>query len=187
MKYYRLTENMTTLNKWYLGEINDLLYTHQWGFTMSPLFSIDEKLSIPIKINGLRTDFTENLTYDVPILSNRAKNILKFYKTRFSDVDVLLDGELDGKYYAMGVDIIDVIDERQSKYIKYEKDDPIRPDKEGDYKYFNEMVLSRSKIGGNHIFRIKGYVIYLVVSEELKSKIESEHLTGFAFEELTLA
>lgn len=41
----------------------------------------------------------------------------------------------------MGVDIIDVIDEKQSKYIKHEKDDPIRPDKEGGYKYFNEMVL----------------------------------------------
>ncbi|MCW9715922.1 imm11 family protein [Avibacterium sp. 21-594] len=184
MKYYRLSEDMEILNKWYLGEINDSLYIEQWGFTMFPHYSIDKEMSVPIEIHGIKTDFTENLVYGVPILSPKAKDVLLHYDIIFSAVNVLDNGRFFSTYYAIGVDIIDAIDEEKSKYIKYKKDDPVRPDREGDYKYFDKIVLNSSKIDGKHIFRIKGYSIYLVISEELKLRIESAGLTGFYFEEI---
>lgn len=180
MKYYSLTEDMRSGNKWYLGEINDLLFTEQWGFTTEPFFKLDQELNIEVSINGYRTDYTENLTYGVPIVSLDAKKVLDEFNIEFSLCHIFENNnEVELPYYAMGVDILDCINEDMSDYIKYQENDPVIPDRKGDYKMFNKMVLKKSVLGKSHIFRIKGYLVFLVVSEEFKHKVESKGLTGF--------
>ena len=122
MKYYRLTENMELLEKWYLGEINDLLYIKQWGFTMKSLFHIDEDLEIPISINGNNTDFTENLTYNVPVISDRFKNLIEQYNVSLSKVKLKsVNMNKYGDYYALGVQIIDCVDEKNQVILNIQK------------------------------------------------------------------
>lgn len=183
MKYYRLVEDMARYNKWYLTEVSNISHEEQWNFTMKPFYSIDKELLLSIKIDGEQTDFTENLTYDIPIISHKLREILHPYGISTSKVNIQNKNVIED-YYAIGVDIIDCVDEDKSKYIKYEKDDLARPDKAGDYKVFNKMVLNLNKINGKHIFRIKGYLVYLVVSEEIKSIIENNNVVGCLFDEI---
>lgn len=187
MKFYRLTEDMTILNKWYLSEINDVSYIEQWGFTTEPLFEISSALDIHIAEPGERNDYTENLTYNVPILSNKAKSIFSKYDVSFSPINVYdLSDEKIGEYYAMGVPIIECVNELESEFVKYQINDPIRPDKAGFYKRFYNLVLSENKIKNMDIFRIEKYTIYLIVSERVKEDIEKAKLKGVCFEEVNV-
>lgn len=185
MKYYRLTEDMSIHGRWYLSPINNVSYEEQWNFIVKPFFQARDTLNVPIKIQGTKTDYTENLTYNIPIISNKAKIVLEKYGISLSQVNILdLQDEEKNSYYAMGVDILDCVNEDFSEYIKYEESDHVAPDRIGDYKFFNKLVLDKEKINTKHIFRIKGFLIYLIVSEELKECMESQLLSGVLFEEI---
>ena len=63
----------------------------------------------------------------------------------------------------------------------FEVNDSVRPDKAGDYRGFFKMVVNPDKCAGFNIFRIKGFSIAIVVSAEVKQKLESAGVSGAQF------
>lgn len=187
MKYYRLTEDMSINNKWYLSPINDASYIEQWNFITKPLFEVRDVLNISVEIKGVITDYTENLIYNIPIVSNKVGVILEQYGVSLSRVNILDFKTIENhSYYAMSADILDCVNDEISEYVKYKKGDHVMPERLGDYKFFNKFVLDKKKIKNKHIFRVKGFLIYLIVSETIKKSLEDESLSGIFFEEVAV-
>lgn len=184
MKYYKLTENMELTGRWYLGSIDNLSYEKQYAFRASSLFSINEELSISIDIDGYALDYTKSLGYGIPIISNKAKQILSDYNVVFSTLKVFYQKNYVGEYYALGTELIECINENEAIYTKFTENDPVRPDRAGDYSAIYKIVLDKNKIQYKHIFHIKRYETCLIVSEEIKNKIEDTQLIGFDFTEV---
>lgn len=84
--------------------------------------------------------------------------------------------------------VIACVDETSSRFEKYTNTDPVRPDKAGDYRTFEKLVLARSLIPADaHFFRVKGYLIQLIVSETVKNAMERVGCYGAEFTELEMA
>ena len=81
---------------------------------------------------------------------------------------------------------IECVDETKSIFVKWEKDDPIRPDKAGEYESFEKLVLNPLDIPEDaHIFRLKKYDILIVISEKLKLLLEENKVSGLQYKKLT--
>lgn len=77
---------------------------------------------------------------------------------------------------------IDCVDEENSEFSVFDKNDPVRPDLAGTYRNFFNLVIDTSKVGGRHIFRLKKYLGALIVSQEVKRRFESARVTGVTFD-----
>ncbi|MDE6887894.1 MAG: hypothetical protein K2P45_04515 [Eubacterium sp.] len=94
-------------------------------------------------------------------------------------LDVEHGKEIDTYYVVNAVCLIDALDLEHSTY------DDITLDDE-KVLIVEKYALNRSKIKGEHMFRLKGDTIPLFVSEEVKDVIEDNALTGFTFIEVEL-
>ena len=94
----------------------------------------------------------------------------------------------DGKSALQGYSVmiietqLDCVDEIKSDFKKYEVDDPVRPDRVGEYRVFTNLVIDPSKTDGHHIFRIKKHLNSIIVSEEVKNRFEKAGVEGAIFE-----
>lgn len=85
------------------------------------------------------------------------------------------------------VRIVQCVDERQSKFVKWTEHDQ-RPDKVGKYHCFNKLVLDNATIPPDaHFFRIKDWTVALIVSETVKTAMERVGCYGAEFIELEMA
>ena len=111
--------------------------------------------------DSIALDFSLAGYASAPILSNRAKQSL----VGISDFDepfqhvVLEPAKITGhqdNFYVMIVETqLDCVDETRSIFKKYESDDPVRPDRAGEYRVFLNLVIDPTKVNGENIFRIK--------------------------------
>lgn len=91
--------------------------------------------------------------------------------------------EIDNAYFVMIIETqVDAVDEERSEFQKYEVNDPVRPDRAGEYRSFFNLVVDPSKIGDHHIFRLKKHLGSIIVSEEVKRRFEAVGVTGAVFE-----
>jgi hypothetical protein len=81
--------------------------------------------------------------------------------------------------------IVDCLDESESEFIKWTKDDH-RPDLAGNYQMVTRLVVDKSRIPADaHAFRIHGWRIALIVSETVKAAMEEIGCFGALFEDVT--
>ena len=171
MTFFRLLDNINYPQRWYLGDI--IPDSDNWKFTYAnqvdeALLSNDLKVEIYKKGNSM--DYTTTEAYVVPIVSASLKQALDFIED-VQFIPVQIEGQL---YYIMVVcSVIDCVDESKSEFDKYTENDPVRPDKAGDYKSFYKMKIDEKKAGLKDIFRLDGYDIAIIVSEKVKNKIEN--------------
>ena len=188
MKYYLLRDDIDFPKRWYLGDIQHI---DNWGFS-DPTVEFMEPCTYTMSIyqEGCPMDYTVSETYAVPILSKKAKDSL----CGLPEVDkpyyhVVLEPVIfDGKSALQGYSVmiietqLDCVDEIKSDFKKYEVDDPVRPDRVGEYRVFSNLVIDPSKTDGHHIFRIKKHLNSIIVSEEVKNRFEKAGVEGAIFE-----
>jgi hypothetical protein len=80
--------------------------------------------------------------------------------------------------------IVECVDESKSIFKKFHKNHPVRPDMAGTYEYFEKLVIDKSKTKGHHIFRIKNYEIWVIVSEKIKNEFNRLNIQGAKFVEV---
>ena len=140
--------------------------------------------------DGKELDYSELSTYGVPIVSSKFKQALvgipevdEPYKHVVFEPVNIAGKEVTQDYFVMIVEAqIDCVDEERSEFRKYEDNDPVRPDRAGDYRTFFSLVVDPLMINGEHIFRLKKRVGALIVSEEVKRRVEAAGVTGASFE-----
>lgn len=176
MKYFRLLEDMSLMDRWYLGKIQAI---NNWTLYSDQL---PELLSISLVKDGSEIDFTYTETYVVPIVSSKLRMLLAEVKNiRFVPVQPL-GKECNFEYFVMIVDeIIDCIDEEKSHFEKFQNDDPIRPDMAGQYSAFFDMKIDEKKTNRLDIFRIKNFDMAIIVSENVVNVLNSKELIGLKF------
>ena len=177
MNFYRLSDDIDFPNRWYLGDVS---FVDNWQL----LSCVDSELEYQVQLwrVGEPMDFTCNEAYGVCIVSSSFKEALVGINgVNFAKANII-EASSNKQFYVMSVtNEIECIDEEKSEFQKFEINDPVRPDKAGEYRGFFKMVVSPEKIAGNSVFRVKGFNVSIVVNELVKNKLESAGISGIKF------
>lgn len=179
MNYYRLIENINYPGRWYLGDI--LEDDDNWKFTYGNRVNehqLVNNLKVEIYQDGSPMDYTDTECYGVPIISERLMQALSFSK----DLQFIPTVINDITFYIMVVcKQLDCVDENKSVFDKYLPNDPVRPDKAGEYRSIYSLKIDESKINGENIFRLSKYDIMIIVDECIKNRFDNIQATGAKF------
>lgn len=188
MKYYRLRDDINFSSRWYLGDVQ---HVDNWLYRNPPVdFMEPGRGSLEIYQDGKEMDFTLTERYAVPIISGDFVEALSgldevdkpYHYVVFNEVEIL-DKPVSKSYFAMIIETqLDCVDESKSDFKKYAINDPVRPDRAGEYSAFFNLVIDPSKTEGKHIFRVKKHLGAIIVSEEVKNRLEKAGVTGAVFE-----
>ncbi|SEH59429.1 hypothetical protein SAMN05660691_00390 [Rheinheimera pacifica] len=177
MSYYELTDDINFPNRWYLG---DVAFADNWE--LAKHLDPEREYEVEVYRDGSEMDYTHNEAYGVSVVSRKFKEALAGISgIAFAKANII-GNRPDGEFYIMAVaNEVECIDEEKSEFQKFEVDDPVRPDKAGEYRGFFKMVVDPRKCTGFHIFRIKGFIIAVVVSVQVKQRLESAGVLGVQF------
>ncbi|WP_447971890.1 imm11 family protein [Nitrospira sp. M1] len=67
---------------------------------------------------------------------------------------------------------VDCVDENKSEFQKFEQNDPVRPDKAGEYRAFMKLRLDANKIVDVAIFRLAKFETAIIINEHIKSNLK---------------
>ncbi|TVT49873.1 MAG: hypothetical protein FHK82_16860 [Sedimenticola thiotaurini] len=188
MRYFLLHTDTFYPNKWVLGDVR---HVDNWSLTNpTPYFMEPGTYTIDVYQDGEELDYNENAAYAVPVLSRKARDSL----IGLPEIDepyhhvVLEPLIIEGRgvaqdYFVMIIETqVDCVDEVRSEFQKYQVNDPVRPDRAGEYRSFFNLVIDPTKIGDHHIFRLKRHLGSVIVSEEVKRRFEEAGVKGAVFE-----
>ncbi|WP_312531721.1 imm11 family protein [Paracoccus sp. (in: a-proteobacteria)] len=198
MKYFRLVDDMweeTSQDRWIFGRFKYETERANYEFIDPPIeYMAPCTYPIELRREGKPTDFSFTMDPgNVPILSTKAKNALagipevdRPYHDVVIEPICIENTKVVGTYFVMIIETqVACVDEARSRFEKYIKDDPVRPDKAGQYRYFYELVLDPTKTESRHIFRLKDHLSTIIVSEEVKLRFENAGVTGAKFESVS--
>ncbi|MEM1137774.1 MAG: DUF1629 domain-containing protein [Bacteroidota bacterium] len=181
MRYYRLTDDINFPDRWYLCDMHDesMKYVHLSTLHMAKLITAE------ISKEGVSMDFTTSDNNAIPIVTESLAKALSREKNVMFIPTIINGNHDENNYYTMvATESIDCVDEEKSEFTKFEVDDPVRPDRAGDYSGFFKLIIDKNKIVDKDIFRIEKSETRLIVSERIKNLLESEGFTGLKFKEV---
>ena len=191
MKYYRLREDVCFPGRWHLGDIR---FVDNWLFRDPPQDFLEPGSNeVEVRVEGAELDFSLTVRYGVPVVSGRFIEALTGLHeidephnfVVFNSLEILSERETEAQYFTMAIESqADCVNESSSRFEKFEENDPIRPDLAGSYKAFTELAIYEDKCKGLHFFRLKKHLGAIIVSEEVKKKLEAKKITGVVFEDL---
>lgn len=181
MNYYLINDDINFSKRWYLGEI---ALSDNWQ--IQKYIDTERVYEIELYQDGSVMDYTCNEAYGVSIVSGKLKNLMSdFTGVTFAKANII-GKELDDKFYIMAIpNELECINEELSEFSKFEENNPIRPDKAGEYSSFLKMVVDPEKCSNCDIFRVKGYSIAIVVSSNVKRRIEDAGILGVDFKKVS--
>ncbi|MHA3916281.1 imm11 family protein [Halovulum sp. GXIMD14793] len=195
MKYYLLRDDMwldQSAERWVFDCFKYETDRANFEFVDPPVEYM-EPCTYPIDLHrdGVPTDFSFTMdSGNIPILSRTAVGALSglaevdepYHHVVFEPVKIE-NKQVTQEYFVMIIETqIDCVDETKSEFQKYEVNDPVRPDRAGEYRSFFNLVVDPSKIGDRHIFRLRKHLGSIIVSEEVKRRFEDAGVTGAVFE-----
>ncbi len=188
MNYFLIWQDVSIVGKWILDDVG---YVNNWNFIDPPVnFMEPGSYSSKVRFDGIEVDYSLAGYASVPVVSQRVVESL----IGLSEIDepyrnvVFAPVEIEHKilkqsYFAMIIETqVDCVDEERSEFSIFTQDDPARPDLAGAYRNFFNLVIDKSKVDGQHIFRLKRYLGAIIVSEEVKRRFESAGVTGIVFD-----
>lgn len=139
--------------------------------------------------DGEPDDVLQVHLHRVPVYSRRLRDALAaagISGIQYLPVQVLhYDGTVAGDFAIANIlHVVDALDLAQSKYTVYGDD---RPDRKGQMRSIWRPVLKAEAVADYDIVRLKGYPIYVCVSERFKGAFEQGGFTGYSFQELALS
>ena len=188
MRYFELFDDMSNRmrHRWHIGEI--LLPDGT-----EPLFDDGLRLedSRPLRAEvhhvGHVLEFCLT-TFNAPIATTALANVIQSVAGEDVQCLPLAVAGQQGMMILNALRVIRCVNEQHSKFEKYLKDDPVRPDKEGQYRSMPKLVLKKDTIPADaHFFRVKDWSVMLIVSETLKNAMERVGCYGAKFIELETA
>lgn len=177
MNYYELTDDINFPNRWYLG---DIAFTDNWG--LAQRLDPEREYEIELCRDGSEMDYTCTEVYGVSVVSKKFKDaVFGIAGITFAKVNIFGKKTISEFYIMAVAQELACINEEESEFQKFEVNDPVRPDKAGEYRGFLKMVVDPKKCAGFNIFRVKGFSIAIVVNAQVKQNLESEGVLGAQF------
>ena len=191
MNYFELTFDDVDVDGWELSidhERNDGSWKDVWAFSSCQFLVEHETFSVNIYSSGSKRDF--NIAdFDIPVVSSRfAQAVESLAPNEIQRIPVTIENESGWEIFNV-LNCVDCIDHEKSA-IDYYPTDPREPilqqetDKAGKPRGIRSLKIDASKTLGMHIFRIKDWEVVIVVSQQLKNKLETDRFDGIKFVEL---
>jgi len=187
-RYFELTEDMTSPDRWLLGDPLDEQGKEVRGrrFMSGEPTRVDGRLRVPVYHPGTPLDFTRVDTGGFPVVSEKVARVLA--EVARGDVQ-LFPVEVESRpepYFLLNVAcLVRCIDDAACVEVSYWTPEDGRPDKVGQYRAVSGMRIDPSKVGDARVFRPWGYRGTLLVSEEVKEALERSGASGLEFTEVT--
>jgi hypothetical protein len=181
MKYYELFDEVNIPGRWHLGEVFNRIdgsTLELWsGLRMNKPVSLDAEITHAGKpLDFFLTSFAnpiarKPLAEALAAIAGNDLQVLPVNIAGYKDFEILNI-----------LRVIRCLDEKKSKFSKWTKDS-FRPDKAGQYEWVTNLTVDPSQISPSaHIFRIEGWKITVVVSEQTKALMERCGCFGAKFE-----
>jgi len=182
-KFYRLLADPSATSRWYLKAPMDPSGNEvdPRTFTQGVVVRSFPPLIIPLRRSGEAVDFNF-CDFDMivtPAKLNAKLNELVGPAVQRIPATVNARGD---QFEILNVcELVDCIDEAKSEFSKWMKTDG-RPDKVGEFRMILKLRIDPTAAAGHHIFRVGGWPIALVASEQVKNLFEANRVTGLKYD-----
>jgi len=183
-RFFRLWDDVEIPGRWYLKApmqegrwFNPNLFTGGEGRV-----DVGNTLTMFLRRPGQPLDYTM-ADAGLPILSERAAAL--FQSHAGDDVQLIpisIDGQPTPFFILNALHAIDCVDEQRSEGIQRWTAADERPDMLGGYKAIDVLHIDPGRVGGHSLFRVKGWVVALLISEALRDALVGAHLVGPKFD-----
>jgi hypothetical protein len=117
-----------------------------------------------------------------PVANERVAAIIK----RIAGPEVLLFpaqvDEQEKPYVILVAQLaVECVDKSASEELTYFTEEDNRPNRLGEYKSIGRLRIDRRAAAGHHFFRVKGWEVALIVSEQVRIALEEAHVSGLCF------
>lgn len=167
MRYFELRDHIAAIpERWHVGSIVNA--EGDEPALGRGLLCGDHMLRAMVSKSGVELDFFLT-SFNVPIARARlAERIRSLAADDVQCIPVDIDGQND--FAAINVvRIVSCVDEEGSEEVKRWTESDARPDRLGGYRSIIGLKLRSGTIpSGTHVFRVSGWLVTLVVSEEMK-------------------
>lgn len=183
-KYFRLLDDVHVAGRWHLGEVlrhdSDLPF-ELWAGAPVPAEGL---FHVQITHSGVALDFSLT-SFAVPVANSKlAMAIESVAGGDLQRLPVMIPGH-EGFELLNSVRVIRCLDERRSEFVKWTEKDH-RADLAGQYRMVTKLRIVAPEVpAGAHFFRVDGWPIALVVSEQVKNSMQIAGCLGAKFEDVT--
>ncbi|HLL03488.1 MAG TPA: DUF1629 domain-containing protein [Myxococcaceae bacterium] len=186
-RYFDLSDDVYIPGRWHLlspvGETGQEV--DPWQFTEGQCVEISERLRITLQVEGMPLDFTL-AGLGIPVVRVKVASI--FEELAPDDVQLVpveVDGQSEQYRILVATRTVRCIDDQACAEVRYWKPEDGRPDKVGQYRAVYDMRIDPAKVGEAKVFRLWGWTVALIVSEDIKEALERAGVTGLRFKEVT--
>jgi hypothetical protein len=148
-------------------------------FTQGSRYEGPTPMSVPIAQPGPVVNF--NLAaFDMPVTSEHIAGILRQFSHDFQCFPIAVDKNKTSFQIVNATARVKCLDESRSEIVKWKPEDG-RPERVGCYRMVTNLWIEPRACRNQHVFRVEGWEIALIVSDEVKEAIESTPDLGVVF------
>jgi hypothetical protein len=177
--FYRLSEEVAIIGRWFLAEIRDedgkeVLNNN---FCAATTYFGSKKLTVFQSTKGHGPDFSMT-AFGVPIVNKAfADVVMSMAPTAIQLLPVEVDGAGDGFYILNIISEVACVDYEKTVVQRYTPDiDP--PEMVGKIHSLYNITIHPDLASGYHIFRLEEWGAIIIISQELKDLFEQHRFTG---------
>ncbi|QNM95560.1 imm11 family protein [Chitinimonas koreensis] len=186
MNFYRILADPAATTRWYLKSPTDLhgIEVDPRIFTQGLCVNSLQPLNLPLRRPGYEVDFNFcdfDMVVTPAVINVELERLVGEVIQR---IPVQINGS-SNKYEILNIcNLVQCIDESKSMYTKWTDSDG-RPEKIGEYRMIAKISIDPLAANGHHIFRLSGWPIALIISEEVKSLLETRKVSGIKYEHVS--
>lgn len=187
-RFFALEIDVYVPGRWYLSEPTHLSGEEVddiWQFIDGKPLDISERLRIPLYKPGKPLDIDFAGAGQAPVVNAKAASIFREMASDSAQhFPVEVEGQTEPFYILNVARLIDAVDERACRSVERWKPEDGRPDRVGEYHAIEGLRIDRVKAEDARVFRLWGYSLPIIVSEEVKAALEQKGCVGGKFTEV---
>lgn len=186
-EYYRVLDDVDRPGRWFLkspfqpvgpSNINPTM------FNRGVRVDVRSPLAVSLRRDGTTLGFTF-ADFDVPIVTQAVGTALsELCGDEVQCIPVSVETVLGDYYVLNATSQIACVDERRSRTEKWTDADG-RPDKVGTYKRIYGLTIDPELARGHKIFRVRGWLVALIVSAEVRELLGMMNISGIRFDSVS--
>ncbi|MFL5350785.1 MAG: imm11 family protein [Hyalangium sp.] len=188
VRYFDLFDDVSIPERWELGDPVDQSgqeVGNPWMFRKGVPVHVDGRLKVPIDRQGKPLDFSLAGVGVTPVVHAKVATLLaKLAPDDVQFVPVDVEDRTDEFFILNVTRVVKCIDDKASAEVQYWKPEDGRSEKTGNYRAVHGLRIDPSKAGGAKVFRPWGWLVVLLVSDEIKGALERIGATGTKFKEV---
>jgi hypothetical protein len=184
-RFFELADDVYVPNRWHLATPTDSQgrKVFDWDFTKGTPVHVEGRLKVPIELAGMPLDYSE-AGLGIPVVHGKVAAVLA--KMAPGDIQLIpadIESLPDQHFVLVATRLIRCIDEEASEVSFWTAEHGV-PEKVGQYMGVDRLRIDKTKVGNAKVFRPEGWVVVLIVSEEIKDALERLGATGTRFTEV---